>query len=197
MTEKLSAYRRLEPQAAVSAGAGLRRLELPSGGAIYAAAAENEQIASRDRPIAISLPLGRPLGDIVCAQAFAMQPDAKKYRRYIWAVLREVEQPLDVATRVRVFANCHDLSPRTRLDHPSYATSVSFFGSEYANHYAAGDRSTAGVSMYEDLTPTLARLENPAGLRSDRLTVQLLPHCSNSETNVRNIRPRRLEVVIL
>ena len=29
------------------------------------------------------------------------------------------------------------------------------------------------------------------------LTVQLLPHCSNSETNVSNIRPRRVEVVIL
>ncbi len=197
MTEKLSAYRRLEPQAAVSAGAGLRRLELPSGGAIYAAAAENEQIASRDRPIAISLPLGRPLGDIVGAQAFAMRPDAKKYRRYVWAVLRDIEQPLDVTTRVRVFANCHDLSPRTRLDHPSYATSVSFFGSEHANHYAAGDRSTAGMSMYVDLTPTLARMDHPASLRSDRLTVQLLPHCSNSETNVSNIRPRRVEVVIL
>jgi hypothetical protein len=51
--------------------------------------------------------------------------------------------------------------------------------------------------MYVDLTPTLARLENPASLRSDRLTVQLLPHCSNSETNVSNIRPRRVEVVIL
>ena len=54
-----------------------------------------------------------------------MRSDAKKYRRYVWAVLRDIEQPLDVTTRVRVFANCHDLSPRTRLDHPSYATSLS------------------------------------------------------------------------
>jgi hypothetical protein len=126
-----------------------------------------------------------------------MRPDAKKYRRYVWAVLRDIEQPLDVTTRVRVFANCHDLSSRTRLDHPSYTTSLSFFGSEHANHYAAGDRSTAGMSIYVDLTPTLARPENPASLRSDRLTVQLLPHCSNSENNVSNIRPRRVEVVIL
>jgi hypothetical protein len=57
-----------------------------------------------------------------------VRPDAKKYRRYVWAVLRDIEQPLDVTTRVRVFANCHDLSPRTRLDH--HATSVSFFGGE-------------------------------------------------------------------
>jgi hypothetical protein len=81
-----------------------------------------------------------------------------------------------------VFANCHDLSPRTRLDHPSYATSVSFFGGEHANHYAAGERNAAGLSMYVDSTPTLARMDNPASLRSDRLTVQLLPHCSSNET---------------
>jgi hypothetical protein len=74
---------------------------------------------------------------------------------------------------------------------------VSFFGGEHANHYAAGDRNAAGLSMYVDLTPTLARMDNPASLRSDRLTVQLLPHCSNNESNVSNIRPRRVEVVIL
>jgi hypothetical protein len=53
------------------------------------------------------------------------------------------------------------------------------------------------MSMYVDLTPTLARMDYSASLRSDRLTVQLLPHCSNSENNVSNIRPRRVEVVIL
>lgn len=120
-------------------GGGLRRIELPSGGAVFAAAIENQQVASRDRPIGISLPLGRSLGDIVGPQAFAVRPDAKKYRRYVWAVLRDIEQPLDVTTRVRVFANCHDLSPRTRLDHPSYATSVSFFGGEHGEHHAAAD----------------------------------------------------------
>ncbi|MEI8152283.1 MAG: hypothetical protein WCG92_11865 [Hyphomicrobiales bacterium] len=40
-------------------------------------------------------------------------------------------------------------------------------------------------------------MEHPRSLRSDRLTVQLLPHCANSESNVSNIRPRRVEVVIL
>ena len=80
---------------------------------------------------------------------------------------------------------------------PGYVTSVSFFGSEHANHYAAEDRKAASLSMYVDLTTTLGRLDNPAGLRSDRLTVQLLPHCSNNESNVSNIRPRRVEVVIL
>ena len=207
MTEKLHAYRRLDSRALIGAGpgAGLRRIELPSGGAIYAAAAENEQIASRDRPIGISVPLGRPLGDILGPQALAFRPDrpdAKKYRRYVWAVLRDIEQPLDATTRVRVFANCHDLSPRTRLDHPSYATSVSFFGGEHASHGDAGERgqverSNGGASVYVDLTQALARMDHPRSLRADRLTVQLLPHCSNSEANVSNIRPRRVEVVIL
>jgi hypothetical protein len=157
-------------------------------------------VASRNRPIGISVPLGRPLGDIVGAQAFASRPDrpiAKQNRRYVWAALRDIEQPLDTTTRMRVFVNCHELSPRTRLSDPSYATSVSFFGSEHANHGDAGEHGPAGASMYIDLTQALARMDHPRSLRSDRLTVQLLPHCSNSEANVSNIRPRRVEVVIL
>src|SRR5947199_10094136 len=161
-----------------------------SGGPIYAAAAENAHIASRDRPLALSLQLGRPLGDIVGPMAFAMQPDAKKYRRYVWAVLRDVEQPLDATTRVRVFANCHDLSPRTRLDHPSYTTSLSFFGSEHASHFAAAEPGAAGTSMYIDLTQALARIDHPRSLPSDQLTVQLLQRCFRTQRNVTNLRPR-------
>lgn len=51
--------------------------------------------------------------------------------------------------------------------------------------------------MYIDLTQTLARMDSMGGMNADRLTVQLLPNCSNSEANVSNIRPRRVEVVIL
>jgi hypothetical protein len=182
----------------------LRRIELPSGGTIYAADAENDQVASRDRPIGISVPLGRPLGDILGPQALAFRPDrpdSKKYRRYVWAALRDIEQPLDATTRVRVFVNCHELSPRTRLDDPSYATSVSFFGGEHASHAEAGEPAQVergnGGSVYVDLTQALARMDHPRSLRADRLTVQLLPNCANSEANVSNIRPRRVEVVIL
>jgi tyrosinase len=207
MTEKLHAYRRLDSLAPIGSGlsGNLRRIELPSGGTIYAAAAENDQVASRDRPIGISVPLGRPLGDIVGAQALAFRPDrsdAKHHRRYIWAGLRDIEPPLDATTRVRVFVNCHELSPRTGLNDPSYATSVSFFGGEHVGHDEAGargqvQRSNGGGSVYVDLTQALARMDHPRSLRSDRLTVQLLPHCSSSEANVSNIRPRRVEVVIL
>ena len=72
---RLPAVRAARALVRATAGGGLRRIELPSGGAIYVAAAENEQIASRDRPIGISVPLGRPLGDIVGPQAFACRPD--------------------------------------------------------------------------------------------------------------------------
>ncbi|MEA2980774.1 MAG: tyrosinase [Alphaproteobacteria bacterium] len=198
MTEKLHAYRRLDPGAMAGVGDGLRRIELPSGGAIHAAVADNDQIASRDRPIGISVPLGRPLGDILGPQALAFRPDrpdARKYRRYVWAALRDIEQPLDATTRLRVFVNCHELSPRTRLNDPSYATSVSFFGGEHASHGGAGERG--GASVYVDLTQALARMDHPRSLRADRLTVQLLPNCANNEANVSNIRPRRVEVVIL
>ena len=166
MTEKLHAYRRLDPRALPRRGRrGLRRIELPSGGAIYAAAAENEQVASRDRPIGISLPLGRPLGDIVGAagvRASARPPTPKKYRRYVWAVLRDIEQPLDATTRVRVFANCHELSPRTRLDRSELCDERQLLRRRARQPLrGAGDRSAGGVSVYVDLTPTLARMDHP------------------------------------
>ena len=87
--------------AAVSACAGLAVSNCRRVGSIHVAAAENDQVASRDRPIGISVPLGRPLGDIVGAQALAMRPDRRKttYRRYVWAVLRDIAAPLDVTTR--------------------------------------------------------------------------------------------------
>ena len=118
-------------------------------------------------------------------------------RRRVWAVLRDIEAPLDATTRVRVFTNCHQLSPRTPLHDPSYTTSLSFFGGEHAHHDGGAARGGGGFSACVDLTPELSRLDHPRSLRADRLTVQLLPHCSNGEANVSNIRPRRVEVVIL
>lgn len=199
MSEKLRSFRKLAIQDGPRPGQGLQRIELDAGGAIYAAVASNEQTASRERPIGIPVPLGRTLGEILGPQALAYRPDRpelKHYRRYVWAVLRDVEMPLDSTTRVRVFTNCQDLSPRTRLDHPSYTTSLSFFGSEHANHFAAQGRGNHDMSMYVDLTQALWRLDARSA-RSDRLTVQLVPHCANDESNVSNIRPRRIEVVIL
>jgi tyrosinase len=75
MAEKLRAYRELSARDGIAAGPGLRRIELPAGGTIHAAVAENNEIASRGRPIGISVALGRPLGDILGPQAFAYRPD--------------------------------------------------------------------------------------------------------------------------
>jgi tyrosinase len=199
LTEKLRDYRRLEGRTFASVGAGLQRVDLREGRTLLVAAAENEQVAARDRPIEIAVPLGRPLVEIVGGEAFAFRPDRpdyKKYRRYVWAVLRDIEAPLDTTTRVRVFTNCHQLSPRTPLHDPSYTTSLSFFG-EHAHHDGSAARSGGGFSACVDLTPALARLAHPRSPRSDRLTVQLLPHCSNREARVSNVRPRRVEIVIL
>jgi hypothetical protein len=191
----------MEARGIVGNGTGVRRIELQGGGSIHVATAENGMVASRDKPIGISVPLGRPLGDIVGPQAFAMRPDRaddKRLRRYVWAFLRDIDQPLDATTRVRVFCNCQELSPRTRIDDPSYATSVSFFGGEHASHAGGGfDRGPGGGAICVDLTPALGRLDHPRSLRADRLTVQLLPNCANGEANVSNIRPRRVEVVIV
>jgi tyrosinase len=199
-TEKLRTYRQMEARGIVGNGTGVRRIELQGGGSIHVATADNVMVASRDKPIGISVPLGRPLGDIVGPQAFAMRPDRaddKKLRRYVWAFLRDVDSPLDTTTRVRVFCNCHELSPRTRIDDPSYATSVSFFGGEHGSHAGGGFDRGPGGAICIDLTQALGRLDHPRSLRADRLTVQLLPNCANGEANVSNIRPRRVEVVIL
>jgi tyrosinase len=191
MLEKLRAYRQLESRGIVGGSTGVQRIELQGVGSIYV----------RDRPIAISVPLGRQLGDIVGQQAFAMQPDRpqdKGQRRYVWAFLHDVVSPLDVTTRVQVFCNCRDLNSRTQLNDPSYLTGVSFFGSEHASHSNGNVVSrSAGISACVDLTPALSRLDRPRSLRTDRLSVQLLPNCENTEANVSNVRPRRVEVVIL
>jgi tyrosinase len=197
LTEKLNDYRRLDPRALASAGPGLQWIDLRDGRTLLVAAAENEQIASRDRPIAISVPLGRPLGELVGEQAFAFRPDKpdyKKYRRYVWAVLRDIEAPIDPTTRVRVFTNCHALSPSTPLYNPSYTTSLSFFGGAHAH---GGERESGAFSVCVDLTPALARMDHLQSMRADRLNVQLLPHCSSQESRVSSVRPRRVEVVIL
>jgi tyrosinase len=197
LTEKLRAYRQLEARGLSRANMSLYRHTLATGDTIEVAAAENDRIASRDRPLAVVVPLGRPLGDILGPGALARSGELgdRRYRRYVWAVVRDIEPPLDVTTRVRVFANCTDLSPRTQITDPTYATSMAFFGSEHARHGAAGAGDAAnGTSVCIDLTPSLARMPS---LRQDRLTVQLLPHCANTESNVSNIRPRRVEIVIL
>jgi tyrosinase len=194
MTEKLHAYRRLHARGALSFSSGTRRIELQGAGNIVVAAAENNLVASREKPIEISVPLGRSLADFVSPESLAFQPGeagSKQNRRYVWAFVHDIEAPLDATTRVRVFCNCKELSTRIGPDHPSYATTVSFLGGDHAGHGDFGRPAGLG-SICVDLSPALAR-----NLRGDRLTVQLLPHCSNNEANVSNFRPRRVEVVIL
>lgn len=197
VTEQLRAYRRLDTAALPHTGGGLRRIDLP-GGAIYVAAAENSEPASRERPLAISVPLGRPLGEIVSMAAMQPRPARqRREQRYVWAIIRDVEPPLDAATRVRVFCNCVDLSPRTSVADRSYATSWSFFGGEHAGHDALAQAGAGeGVSVCIDLTPALTRMD-ARHYRGDRLTVQFLPSGDSSEAHVSHVRPRRVEIVVI
>jgi len=199
LTEKLRAYRQFEARGLSRANTSRYRHTLATGDTIEVAAAENDRVASRERPLAVKVPLGRRLGDILGPGALVQSGELgdRRYRRYVWAMIRDIEPPLDASTRVRVFANCTDLSPRTPVSDPTYATSMAFFGSEHARHGAGGasnGTSANGTSVCIDLTPSLARMPS---LHLDYLTVQLLPHCANAETNVSNIRPRRMEIVIL
>jgi tyrosinase len=201
VTERLRAYRQYGGDVLCGRG-GQGEIPLRAGGAIRLSAAESRQIAYRERPVAIPVPLGRPLGELVSSAAMAFRPDrpeTMRDRRYVFAVIHGVEPPPDATTRVRVFCNNQALSPRTRLDDPSYATSFSFFvghggrGARGAHAAAHGE----GASICVDLTPSLARMEHPQSLRSDRLTVQLLPTCDNRKTELTAVRTRCVEVVIL
>jgi hypothetical protein len=130
------------------------------------------------------------------------RPEAALNRRYVWAIVRGVAPPPDTTTRVRVFCNRQELTPRTRLDDPGYATSFSFFpghhGGQGGAHDAHADADAGGgASLCVDLTPSIARLENPRQLRGDRLTVQLLPTCADKEAARSVVRTRCVEVVVL
>ena len=126
------------------------------------------------------------------------RPEGARDRRYVWAVIRGIAPPPDATTRVRVFCNCHDLMPSTRLDHPSYSTSFSFFGDHRGGAADAhASHGNSGASVCVDLTPALARMGNPRTLRSDRVTVQLLPQCASSQAQASAVRARCVEVVVL
>ena len=89
---------------------------------------------------------------------------------------------------------------------PWFAANVSVFGISYAAFVLGFGISfwqavlvtvVGGASLCIDLSQPLARMGQPRGPRTDRLTVQLLPRCESNETHVSNIRPRRVEVVVL
>src|SRR5262249_42124621 len=65
LTEKLRAYRQFEARGLSRPGLTLYRYTLATGDTIEVAAAENDRIASREQPLAVVVPLGRPLGDIL------------------------------------------------------------------------------------------------------------------------------------
>ena len=93
------------------------------------------------------------------------------------------------------YSSIATISPRAlRIDDQSYATSASFFGSEHAQHGGASGSghgtSTGGGSLCIDLSQTLARMGQPRGPRTDRLTVQLLPSGDSGEAACRAISGR-------
>jgi hypothetical protein len=147
----------------------------------------------------VNVPLHRTLSEMLGQEAqlspAAGEADDRRNRRYVFAFMHDIELPLDPTTRVQTFVNCSELTPQTPIGDQSYATGVSFFGSEHSRHGAAAN--SGGASLCVDLSQPLARMGQPRGPRTDRLTVQLLPRCESNESHVSNIRPRRVEVVVL
>jgi hypothetical protein len=177
----------------------VRRIDIASLGSIYVASTDNSLVGSRDKPLAVNVPLHRTLSEMLGQEAqlgpAAGEADDRRNRRYVFAFMHDIELPLDPTTRVQTFVNCSELTPQTPIGDQSYATGVSFFGSEHSRHGAAAN--SGGASLCVDLSQPLGRMGQPRGPRTDRLTVQLLPRCESNEAHVSNIRPRRVEVVVL
>jgi tyrosinase len=198
--ERLRAYRRYGASLLACADGGIGEIPLPSGGTIQLASARNRAVATRDRPLAVTVPLARPLGEIANAAALTLRPDraaALRDRRHVWAVIRGIAPPPDRSTRVHVFCNCRTLTPATPLTHPSYATSFSFFAARGGGRYGAHAGHGAGVSVCVDLTPAVARMQMPRHGRGAELAVQLLPACNNRDPAASAVRPDCVEIVVL
>lgn len=206
LRSSLQVYRRFAGNAVQTSG-GLQRYGMSSGQGFYAAAAVNDRAAAHERAIGIPVSLGRPLSEIVKPgpMASASPSGRRQYRQCIWAVLRDCDAPTDPSTRVRVFINRDGLDRSARPGDAHYVTTLSFFGTEHADHHAQaghGDHqaqpaTTGGTSLSIDLTPALARLQGTRYLRSDTINIQLLPICRHANAATSTVRPRRVEIAIL
>ncbi len=200
---QLIAYRRLMDHDSTQANRGLRRIPLPMGGAFHMASADNDRAASRDRPIGISVPLGRPLSELIHPSALAASnvstPGARSRRQRVWATIRDIDPPSDLNTRLRVFVNCGELSATTDATNPHYATSVSFFGGGHVHHRGGHARGmgTSGACVSVDLTPALSRISRTKQFPNDRIVVQMLPVCPTGTPTGSNVRPRRVDIAII
>jgi tyrosinase len=203
----LQVYRRFAGNPVQASSGGLRRYGLSSGQGFYAAAVENNRAAAHERAISIPVSLGRPLSEIIkpAAMASASAADRRRYRQCIWAVLRDCDAPADPSTRVRVFVNREGIDGSARSSDAHYVTTLSFFGAGHGGHHAqaghgshqAQPAASGGTSLSIDLTPALARLRGTKYVRTDTLTVQLLPICRHANPATSMVRPRRVEIAIL
>lgn len=195
-TERLRAFRRHGSDLLACMRGGQGEIPLASGDAIRMARAENGRVASRGRPIAISVPLRGDMGRVIGTGAPAYgsaRPDRRRDRRFVFAVICDMADPRDASTRVRVFCDSGNLSARARSGDPGYVTSISFFphGRAGAGHSRHGG---GGGSYCVDLTHALA---GGGGLRDGRLTLQLLPECANASPGAADVRPGGLEIVVI
>ena len=91
LTNHLLAYRRLSQDTLLRPTRQLRRIALPLGEALYVGVVENDALASRERPVSIPVPLGRPLGRIHqsgCAGCRARSRAAEEARAASNAAMR-------------------------------------------------------------------------------------------------------------
>lgn len=208
LANPLLAYRRIDQEQLMRWPGELRRISLSGGGQFYVATAGNDRVAAVGRPLDIPVPFGRPIGDVIrpgALSASRLYAEGNNERQCVWAMLHDIDQPIDPKTRVHVFINRDGLSPNTTTSDPHYVTSFSFFGGEHAAHgqHNHAGHSHSSVSMVRggtvclDLSQALSRLGGSRHYRSDRLVVQLLPTCQNGDERGSSLRARRVQIAII
>jgi tyrosinase len=204
----LRTYRQLGDNAVPRTTGALHRVGLPSGGAFYVASAENDRAAAHERSISIPVPLGRPLSEVIKGgpMAAASPLERRRDRQRVYAVLRDCEAPTEPTTRVRVFVNREGVDTSARSSDPHYVTTLSFFGAGHGDHHAQhggqhGNHAQPAIggstSISLDLTPALTRIRTTKQFRTDKIVVQIMPHCRYANPATSVVRPRRVEVAIL
>ena len=200
VTEKLRAYRRAVAGGLLGSSPGVRRIDIPSLGSVYVASTDNGVVGSRDKPLAVNVPLHRPLGEMLGQEA---RLGPARGRRRTTAATAAMSSPscMTSSCRSTPARGCRHSSTAPNLRRRPGSTTRAMqrasacSASEHSRHGAPAD--SGGASLCIDLSQTLARMGQPRGPRTERLTVQLLPRCESNEAHVSNIRPRRVEVVIL
>lgn len=197
LLRNFAAFRALPASDLAQISSTLEVRSVPGGGSVQIVAVDNRNTANRARPLAIPVPLGRDINDVIrvppARPSGSMTHFLVGASQRIIANIQGMMPPRDKKTRIRVFLNRDNLSPLIPVSDPHYVTSFSFFEGNDHGH----GHSDEGTNVSVDLTTTLAQIARQQRLLGDKIVVQLMPNSASSDLADSEIRPTRVELIII